>query len=154
MCLPHNDVQTLVDTIYPGIDQGNMSDQFFLERTILSPKNDAVDQLNHLILDRFPGQETILMGIDRVNKDTSHVYPTEFLNSLNASGLPLVLLSSLAALLCCSATLIHPMVFVMAHAWHCWTSEQGVLHFGWRSCRKHCLHSQNHLGAFIRESSH
>jgi len=75
MGLPHNDVQTLVDTIYPGIDQGNMSDQFFLKCTILSPKNDAVDQLNHLILDRFPGQETILMGVDKVNKDTSHAYP-------------------------------------------------------------------------------
>src|SRR5882762_1392214 len=28
MHVPHNDVQTLIDTIYPGIDQGNMSDQF------------------------------------------------------------------------------------------------------------------------------
>ena len=29
-----------------------MSDQFFLERTILSSKNDTVDQLNQMILDR------------------------------------------------------------------------------------------------------
>ena len=29
------------------------------------------------------------MGVDKVAKDISHVYPAEFLNSLNASGLPL-----------------------------------------------------------------
>src|SRR5882762_1235531 len=33
------------------------------------------------------------MGVDKVNKDTSHVYLTEFLNSLNASGLPLACLT-------------------------------------------------------------
>ena len=29
------------------------------------------------------------MSIDKVNSDNSHIYPVEFLNSLNASGLPL-----------------------------------------------------------------
>ena len=66
---------------------------FFLEHTILSPKNDTVDLLNQLILDSFPGEESVLMGVDKVDKDTSHVYPTEFLNSLNASGLPLACLT-------------------------------------------------------------
>jgi hypothetical protein len=46
-----------------------------------------------MILDRFPGEQTVLMGVDKVNKDTSHVYPAEFLNSLNASGLPLARLA-------------------------------------------------------------
>jgi ATP-dependent DNA helicase PIF1 len=89
MRLPQNDIQNLVDIIYPGIDHGHMSDQFFLERTILSPKNDAVDQLNHNILHRFPGEESIRVSVDKVNNDNSHIYPIEFLNSLNASGLPL-----------------------------------------------------------------
>ena len=42
MSLPHND-----------INQGNLEDQFFLKHTILSSKNDTVDQLNQLILDRY-----------------------------------------------------------------------------------------------------
>ena len=29
------------------------------------------------------------MSVDKVNSDNSHIYPVEFLNSLNASGLPL-----------------------------------------------------------------
>ena len=53
MCLPHNDIKELINAIYPGINQGNLEDQFFLEHTILSSKNDTVDQLNQLILDRY-----------------------------------------------------------------------------------------------------
>lgn len=32
MHLSHNDIQNLVNTIYPGIDQGDTSDQFFHEQ--------------------------------------------------------------------------------------------------------------------------
>ena len=53
MSLPHNDIEELINAIYPGINQANLPDQFFLERTILSSKNDTVDQLNQLILDRY-----------------------------------------------------------------------------------------------------
>ena len=53
MCLPHNDIKELINAIYPGINQGNLEDQFFLKCTILSSKNDTVDQLNQLILDRY-----------------------------------------------------------------------------------------------------
>ena len=53
MCLPQNNIEALINAIYPGIDHGNISDQFFLERTILSSKNDTVDQLNQMILDRY-----------------------------------------------------------------------------------------------------
>ena len=53
MSLPHNDIEELISAIYPDINQGNLDDQFFLKRTILSSKNDTVDQLNQLILDRY-----------------------------------------------------------------------------------------------------
>ena len=89
MCLPENKVDNLVDTLYPDIKQGNKPDAFFLECTILSPKNNAVDNLNQSILNRFPGEETMLIGVDRVDGDNSNIYPIEFLNSLNVSGLPL-----------------------------------------------------------------
>ena len=93
MRLPRNDVQNMINSIYPGIDQPDKPDQFFLERTILSSKNDTVDQLNHVILDKFPGEQAIRMGVDKVGGDSSHIYPVEFLNSLNASGLPLACLA-------------------------------------------------------------
>ena len=41
------------------------------------------------IVPRFPGEQSIYMSVEKVTTDTAHTYPVEFLNSLNASGLPL-----------------------------------------------------------------
>ena len=53
LCLPQNNIEGLINAIYPGIDQGNILDQFFLECTIRSSKNDTVDQLDEMILDWY-----------------------------------------------------------------------------------------------------
>jgi len=89
MRLPQNDIQGLVNAIYPDIDQGNKPDAYFLERTILSSKNDTVNRINQMVLDRFPGEETVVISADKVNGHNSDTYPTEFLNSLTISGFPL-----------------------------------------------------------------
>jgi hypothetical protein len=89
MKLQDNSVNGLINTIYPGITQGDHPDNYFLHRTILSPKNDAVDDVNQSILDRFPGEQTVITSVDKVTNHMEHVYPVEFLHSLKASGLPL-----------------------------------------------------------------
>jgi hypothetical protein len=89
MCLPQNTVEGLIHAIYPDIAQGPKPDAFFLEHTILSSKNDTVDHLNQMILNTFPGELTVLISADKVNSCNSNEYPTEFLHSLKASGLPL-----------------------------------------------------------------
>ncbi|OSX62633.1 hypothetical protein POSPLADRAFT_1092100, partial [Postia placenta MAD-698-R-SB12] len=66
MRLMNNMVETLVDTLYPGIVNGQKPDQYFLERTILSAKNDAVDSINGNILEKFPGEKVVLTGADTV----------------------------------------------------------------------------------------
>jgi len=71
MRLPQNDVQSLIDAIYPDIHQGNKPDQFFLERSILSSRNLTVHELNQIILNRFPGQESVHMSADTVDHDIS-----------------------------------------------------------------------------------
>ena len=48
MRLPQNNIQGLIDAIYPDIHQPNREDNFFLERTILSATNDKVNHLNHV----------------------------------------------------------------------------------------------------------
>jgi len=92
MRMPDNSVQSLSDAIYPGIADGNKEDDYFLQRTILSPKNDAVDDLNQSILDKVPGQETVLMSTDKITGG-ENIYPLEYLHSLKASGLPLAQLA-------------------------------------------------------------
>ena len=88
MKVPNNDVKGLVDTIYPHIADGDKPDEYFFNRTILCCRNDAVDKLNKEILNIFPGEETVLHSVDKVTEGEEH-YPTEFLNTINVSGLPL-----------------------------------------------------------------
>jgi ATP-dependent DNA helicase PIF1 len=40
-----------------------------------------------MILDRFPGEQTVVISADKVINHNSDAYPTEFLNSLIISGL-------------------------------------------------------------------
>jgi hypothetical protein len=88
--------ESLIDSLYPGIDTlpPENHNNYFLERTILSPRNDDVDQLNQSVLDHFPEEEKIFHSADSVVyeegvDDGDMQYPVEYLNSINASGLPL-----------------------------------------------------------------
>ena len=92
MVLQDNHVDHLVDFVYPGISEGVKPDGYFWDRTILSPRNDAVDDLNYKILTKFPGDLTVLHSKDKVVGDDSQ-YPMEYLNSINVPGLPLSKLS-------------------------------------------------------------
>jgi hypothetical protein len=100
MKLPSNTVQSVIDTIYPAISTipaNHNHDKFFLERTILSARNDDVDEMNKMLLDKFQGEQTILYSADSVvteeGVDSDFQYPVEYLNSIRASGLPLAKLA-------------------------------------------------------------
>ncbi|KAJ6523319.1 hypothetical protein B0H19DRAFT_889192, partial [Mycena capillaripes] len=57
---PANTVESMIDTIYPGISAippDHQRDKYFLERTILSARNDDVDELNQMLLDKCQGEE-------------------------------------------------------------------------------------------------
>ncbi len=54
--------------IYPNIQAGHFQDRFFLEQTILSGRNDDVDEINQQVLDMFPGQETVYWSTDKDNR--------------------------------------------------------------------------------------
>ncbi|KAJ8894978.1 hypothetical protein PR048_000286 [Dryococelus australis] len=56
---------------------------------IVSPRNDTVNDINNLIIQRVPGQVKTYKSIDTVtNVDDVVHFPQDFLNSLNPSGLP------------------------------------------------------------------
>ncbi|KAJ8886366.1 hypothetical protein PR048_012577 [Dryococelus australis] len=55
----------------------------------VSPRNDTVNEINNLIIQRVPGQVKTYKSIDTVtNVDDVVHFPQDFLNSLNPSGLP------------------------------------------------------------------
>ena len=83
----------LINAIYSRVkpDSPIPGDQYFLERTILTCRNSEVTIFNSLILEKFPGHVRTLLSADSIQKeagvDGEDVYPVEFLNSLESSGL-------------------------------------------------------------------
>jgi len=59
------------------------------DRAVLSPKNADVDFINNKVIDRFPGEMQTYTSADSVlDQRAAALYPTEFLNALNLSGIP------------------------------------------------------------------
>jgi hypothetical protein len=89
------DSNALIDFIFPGIDGPTPPPNFFLERTILAARNGDVDGLNDDVLTRMVGERKTFISADKVTTEagaddpTVHdAMPSEYLRSLDASGLP------------------------------------------------------------------
>jgi ATP-dependent DNA helicase PIF1 len=57
-------------------------------QAILSTKNEYVDKLNAMMIERFPGEEKVYHSFDTVVDDPSNHFPIDFLNSITPNGLP------------------------------------------------------------------
>ena len=91
-----NTIESLIETIYPGITYHiPPTDQYFAECTILASRNDDVDSINKDILRQFPGEFQTFFSADSIKNNNGKggqevlMYPVEYLNSINCSGLPL-----------------------------------------------------------------
>jgi ATP-dependent DNA helicase PIF1 len=56
---------------------------------ILTAKNDDAQMINSKILYHMPGDSNHCFSADFVNEEEAGIYPVEFLNTLQLSGLPL-----------------------------------------------------------------
>lgn len=99
IALPENmrcgSTNALIDFIYPGISGPTPPPEYFLDRTILAPRNSDVDELNLDILSRMQGEERVYFSADSVAKepgadpmDVPEDIPIEYLRALDASGVP------------------------------------------------------------------
>ena len=86
-------IQDLITAVYPALDLPQPR-AYFSDRTILSPLNLGVDELNAAMLEQFSAATP---AMDLFSADSAHnkadgddaaLYTTEFLNSLNPSSLP------------------------------------------------------------------
>ena len=59
-----------------------------INRCILSAMNSAVDDVNQMIIDRFPSQPYTYTSTDRTLNERDQGDYEDFLNSLNPKGLP------------------------------------------------------------------
>jgi hypothetical protein len=95
-CYPENTMDSLLDTIYPGIHMPGHSDQYFSEHIILSTINNKVNKLNNIVFSKFPSNAQLFPSVDfipnseRLGEQNPMLnYPVEYLNKINCESLPL-----------------------------------------------------------------
>ncbi|XP_010497251.1 PREDICTED: uncharacterized protein LOC104774316, partial [Camelina sativa] len=87
-------IAAIVAECYEDLQTSYTKQEYLTERAILTPKNDAVDEVNQFLLDQIPGEvkeyyssDSVAIG-DSNMEDENGIYPPEYLNSLKFSGLP------------------------------------------------------------------
>ena len=84
-------LEDLISATYPDISQ-YQNDNYFQSRTILSTRNDDVDDINQKILHQFPGQEKTFWACDSIKESEGNgetAYTPEYLSTLSFPGVPL-----------------------------------------------------------------
>ena len=81
-------IHILIDRVFPDLESKWTSAAYMRERAILSTRNEHVDSLNALMIDKFPGKEKVYYSHDSVDDDSHNNYPLDFLNSITPNGLP------------------------------------------------------------------
>lgn len=84
------DIEELITKVYPDIDSILQKDfEWFCSRAIVCPRNNAVNEINNIILKKVPGDLRLYKSIDTVVQVEDAInYPQEFLNSLSPPALP------------------------------------------------------------------
>ncbi|GJZ63805.1 ATP-dependent DNA helicase PIF1-like protein, partial [Tanacetum coccineum] len=86
--------QWIVAEMYPNFIERQKDDAYLRERVILTPKNDDADAINAYMFDKLQGESITYNSADEICKastdtlDQQHLYPVEFLNTLNFPGMP------------------------------------------------------------------
>ena len=86
---PEDDsIDILIDQVFPNLVANCTSASYMRERAILSTRNEHVDAVNALMIDRFSGKQKIFYSFDSVDDDSRNNYPLDFLNSITPNWLP------------------------------------------------------------------
>jgi len=85
-----NHIQSIVDSTYPNLLDSMTDLSYFQNRAILAPTNSIVDQINDYMLDLMPAYLSYDYPLTQNSNGDSvnDVHTSEFLNTINASGLP------------------------------------------------------------------
>nr|XP_027083711.1 uncharacterized protein LOC113706012 [Coffea arabica] len=78
----------LINTVYPSLFEFLTSSSAVTNRAILSTTNETVQEVNQILIQRFPGQETRYISFDQTLDPTKQVDHGDFLNSIQPPGLP------------------------------------------------------------------
>ncbi len=89
MKLPHADTRAMAVAIYPQLHEGQVTNEYLRECVILAPHNKDVSLINVMVLNYLLGAQVDFLSADFVeDMEVANTYPSEFLNTLEVSGMP------------------------------------------------------------------
>ncbi|KAL3532807.1 hypothetical protein ACH5RR_006328 [Cinchona calisaya] len=81
-------LQSLIDTVFPNIESRIESTCSTINQAILTTKNDFVDEINDILINKFPGVATEYFSFGETLDPNDQAQYEDFLNSLAPTGLP------------------------------------------------------------------
>jgi len=87
-------IAALVHEVYPYLLANYQDPAYLASRAIVCPNNVTVDEINEYIVSLLPGDSVRYISCDTISKTAEHIpdfdilYPTEFLNSIEANNFP------------------------------------------------------------------
>ncbi|XP_062093997.1 uncharacterized protein LOC133800034 [Humulus lupulus] len=92
MLIPYVDdkfsLDRLIEDVFHNIHNFSQNISSMMKRAILTPKNDFVDEINTLLIHRFPGEEQRYYSFDETTDSSEQSVMEDFLNNLTPNGLP------------------------------------------------------------------
>jgi hypothetical protein len=87
-------ILALITEMYPNFITNHRNYDYLAVRAIICPNNSTVDDINERIVPMVPGSGVECISCDTISKSAEHIpdfdvlYPTQFLNSINAPNFP------------------------------------------------------------------
>ena len=78
----------LVSEVFENFRENSKKIDWVRGRAILCPTNEECNEINKILLEDMQGEKFIYKSCDEVNPTEAHMYPAEFLNSIDLQGLP------------------------------------------------------------------
>ena len=78
----------LVSEVFNNFSENSRDIDWVRGRAILCPANEECTEINKILIEKLPGDKTVYKSCDAVNQTEAHMYPTEFLNTIDLQGIP------------------------------------------------------------------
>lgn len=78
----------LIHSVYPDLQETPNNHSFLLNRAILTTKNSFVDEINDILIHKYPGEATEYLSFDETINPHDQTQFEDFLNSITPNGLP------------------------------------------------------------------
>ncbi|KAL5545345.1 hypothetical protein UlMin_009129 [Ulmus minor] len=81
-------LNNLIDIVFSNLHYYIQKLDYMINRVILTPKNEYVDQINSILIERFPGDTYKYYSFDEILDKTEQSLQEDFLNTLTPNGIP------------------------------------------------------------------